>query len=237
MIMWATGRPRRRPVRLAVYLLLVAGILSTGSNSGMVSLFVGTSAAAVMSVYGRRGFVAGVATAAGILFATALLASSVSLSDLQRKAHSSPHGFIRDGIGRSSVSVAQRHELLQESLVLRREGGPLGTGPVSTKPRLAAKRAQFVKEAHDDYLASIIERGPLGLLGLIALLSGLAIRAVRSAGGRLRPGFAAVVVRPHALVGAVAGSAVAMAVYELLHLRHMWALFALVAAVSIWGRR
>ena len=27
-----------------------------------------------------------------------------------------------------------------------------------------------------------------------------------------------------------------MAVYELLHLRHIWALFAFVAAISIWGR-
>jgi hypothetical protein len=30
---------------------------------------------------------------------------------------------------------------------------------------------------------------------------------------------------------------VAMAVYELLHLRHLWAMFALVAALGIWGRR
>jgi hypothetical protein len=135
------------------------------------------------------------------------------------------------------VSVAQRDMLLRESIVLRREGGPLGTGPVSTKARLASKRAQLVKEAHDDYLASIIERGPLGLLGFIVLLAALATRAVALAGRRLGPGFAAVVVRPYVLVGAVAGTAVAMAVYELLHLRHIWALFAIVAALAIWGRR
>jgi len=45
------------------------------------------------------------------------------------------------------------------------------------------------------------------------------------------------VVRPNALAGALAGTLVAMTVYELLHVRHVWTLFAVVAAVSIWGRR
>ena len=43
--------------------------------------------------------------------------------------------------------------------------------------------------------------------------------------------------KPNALVGAVCGTMLASTVYELLHLRHLWALFAMVAAVSIWGRR
>jgi hypothetical protein len=237
MIMWATARPRRKAVRIPVYLLLVAGILSTGSNSGMVSLIVGVTVACVMSVYRRRGLVAAVAAAVGFLVAAGVLGSTVSISDIQRKAHSSRYGFVRDGIGRSSVSVAQRHILMQESLVLRQTGGPLGSGPVSTKSRLEHERAQFVKEAHDDYLASIIERGPLGLLGFFVLLAGLIARAVVVARQRLAPGFSAVVVRPNALVGAVVGTAVAMAVYELLHLRHVWAMFAFIAALSIWGRR
>ena len=50
---------------------------------------------------------------------------------------------------------------------------------------------------------------------------------------------ASVVVRPNALVGAFAGTLVAMAVIELLHVRHVWTLFAFVAALSIqeWERR
>jgi hypothetical protein len=237
MIMWATGVPRRKGVRRLVYVLLVAGILSTGSNSGMVSLIVGVSAATVMNAYRRQGLVAAAAAAAAFLLAAGVLSSAVSLQDLQRKAHSSNYGFVRDGLGRSSVSVSQRHELLQESLVLRREGGPLGSGPVSTKTRLTNKHAQFVKEAHDDYLASIVERGPLGLLGFFILLGGVVARVVGMARRPLANGFSAVVVRPHALVGAVAGTSVAMAVYELLHLRHVWAMLAFVAALSIWGRR
>jgi hypothetical protein len=237
MLIWATGRPRRRPVRIFAYVVLVAAILSTGSNSGVVSLIVGVSAAFVMRVYTRRGLVAATAAAVGLLFVAVGIGSNISLSELQRKAHSSQYGFVRDGLGRSGVSVAQRDLLLHESLTLHREGSPLGAGPTSTKPRLEAQRAQFVKEAHDDYLASLVERGPLGVLGLAVLLSGLAARAVGVARRRLSDGFAAVLVNPHAIVGAVAGTVVAMAVYELLHLRHLWALFALVAALGIWGRR
>ncbi len=237
MIMWATGRPRRKGVRIAVYILLVAAIISTGSNSGMVSLVVGATVASVMGVHRRRGLVTAAASAAGFLLVAVLLVSSVSLDDLQRKAHSSRYAFVRDGIGRSNVSVAQRGTLWRETVALHRNGGPLGAGPVSTKPRLASERAQLAKEAHDDYLAAIVERGPLGLLGFLLLLASVNVRAVSMAGQRLTHGFSMVVIRPHALVGAVAGTAVAMAVYELLHLRHVWAMFALVAALSIWSRR
>jgi hypothetical protein len=237
MIMWATARPRRSALRFTGYLVLVAGILSTGSNSGMVSLVVGVTVACVMSVYARRGLVVATASIMGFLLVGLVLASTVSLGDLQRQAHSSRYAFVRDGLGRSGVSVAQRDMLLRESLALHREGSPLGAGPASTKTRLNGQRAQFVKESHDDYLAAIVERGPLGLLGLGLLLAGVCARAVGMSRQRLSAGFSTVLIRPHALVGAVAGTVVAMAVYELLHLRHLWALFALVAALGIWGRR
>jgi hypothetical protein len=35
----------------------------------------------------------------------------------------------------------------------------------------------------------------------------------------------------------VAGTAVAAALNELLHVRHVWTLFAFVAAAYLWGRR
>ena len=45
---------------------------------------------------------------------------------------------------------------------------------------------------------------------------------------------AGVIVKPNALLGALAGTLVASTVYELLHVRHVWALFGLLAALSIW---
>jgi O-antigen ligase len=108
---------------------------------------------------------------------------------------------------------------------------------VSTKTRLDAEMAPFIKEAHNDYFAALVERGPIGLLGLLIFLAALATYSLTLVRGRLSDGFAAVISKPNALVGAVCGTMLASTVYELLHLRHLWALFAMVAAVSIWGRR
>jgi hypothetical protein len=45
-----------------------------------------------------------------------------------------------------------------------------------------------------------------------------------------------VIVHPNALFGALIGTLVASTVYELLHVRHVWALFGLLAALSLWQR-
>jgi O-antigen ligase len=128
--------------------------------------------------------------------------------------------------------------LLHETIHLYKSGDPLfGGGPVSTKARLRGEMAPFVKEAHDDYLASIVERGAIGFFGFLLLLSALGFRMVSLTRTQLSPGFAAVVPRSYALVGAAAGTIVAEGVYELLHVRHVWALFAVVAALYAWGRR
>ena len=236
MIIWATGYPRRRSVRMAAYAVLIVAILSTGSNSGLVSLTVGVAVATVLGVLQRRGPMPAIAVAAVLLAGGYLVASNVSVKEVQDSARTSQHGFLRDGIGRSGDSASLRDQLLHESLGLAKVGGPLGQGPGSTKPRLDAEMAPVVKEAHDDYLASLLERGLLGVLGLVVLLSSLTIRAVPLALARLTRGFGSIIARPNALVGAAAGTIIAMSVYELLHVRHVWALFGLLAAVSIWGR-
>jgi hypothetical protein len=236
MLMWATGRPRHRGVRIAAYILLVAALLSAGSNSGIVSLAVGTMVAIVAGVYRRRGSVAAVTALAFVVLAAFVLSEKVSLQGIQAAAHESKYGFIRDGIGRSDVSEGQRATLLAESLHLYETGGPFGQGPVSTKTRLEHEMAPFVKEAHDDYLAALLERGPLGLIGLLLLVSGLVARGIIVAKGTLSRGFETVIRHPHALLAAIVGSLVSSTVYELLHLRHLWVLFAFVAAVYLWGR-
>ena len=161
---------------------------------------------------------------------------TVSLSGIQASAAGSRYAFIRQGLGRSPDSAGQRQSLLQESIGLYERGSPLGEGPVSTKSRLEREQAPLIKEAHDDYLAALIERGPIGFVGVLLLVSSLALRGMFATRAKLAAGFAAAVARPNALVGALAGTLVAGTVYELLHVRHIWTLFALVAALSIWGR-
>jgi hypothetical protein len=235
MIMWATQRPRHRAVRMGAYLLLVAAIATTGSNSGIVGLIAGTLIATVLGAYRRFGVVPAVTVLAFIVLSGSVVASNIRLSEVQEKAHESPFPFLRDGIGRSNQSSGQREALVKESLHLYERGSPLGEGPVSTKTRLSNENVLLVKEAHDDYFAALIERGPLGFLGIIVLVTSVMFRALSVVRARLDGGFAGVVVNPNALVGALAGTLIAMTVYELLHVRHVWALFAVVASLSIWA--
>jgi O-antigen ligase len=235
MIIWATGRPRRRILRHAASILVVAAMVPTGSNSGVMSLLVGVTVAVVIGIYRRYGIGPAASTLAVLAVGGYLLATGLSLVDIQERAHGSRHAVIRDGIGRGT-SVNQRSMLMGESVALYRDGSPFGTGPVSTKPRLRIAQAPFVKEAHDDYLAALIERGVVGFAGVVILVAILARHGLRIARGGLSPPFAATVVRPGALVGAVAGTMVVSVVYEIFHVRHVWTLFAFLAAVSIWGR-
>ena len=237
MVLWATGLPRRRGARVAAYALLLAALISTGSNGGIVSLLAGVAAAAILGTYHRFGLAAAAPLFATLVLGAYVTAVNINMAAIQRAAYESPYAFLRDGIGHGQKAVSSRSTLRAQSMQLWREGGPLGAGPNSTKTRLRAGMAPYVKEAHDDYAASLVERGVIGFLGLTVLIAGFALWVPRLARARLAPAFASVVPRPHALIAAVFGTMTAMAVVELLHARHVWTLFAFVAAVGIWGSR
>jgi O-antigen ligase/polysaccharide polymerase Wzy-like membrane protein len=235
MIVCATRRPRRRWQRAAAYVLLIAALVTTGSNSGLVSVAVGVGVAVVLGVCRRASLVSAIATAACLTVALGGAVSLISLHSIQQRAYTSGYAVLRDGIGRGQASVNERSKVLSESLGLYADGGAAGEGPVSTKPRLEAAQVPYPKEAHDDYFAALLERGLIGAVGLAILIASLVTRT-GSLIRRAQPFGPAVLPTPSALVGAVAGTMVTMTVYELLHVRHVWGLFATVAACSIWGR-
>jgi hypothetical protein len=236
MILWATQRPRNRFIRICAYSVLVGAWVFTGSNSGIVSLFVAVATASVLGVRRRFGLPAMVSTFCIVVLLAAGAVPHLSLQDIQRDAQASRYQVVRDWVGRSPSSIGDRTLLLNESVGLFYQGGLLGEGPGSTKPRLIDGQASFVKEAHDDYMAVLTERGVLGALGLLMLLTSVLVRSWTIATRPLRPAVQAVVPRPNALLGAVVGTLASSTVYELLHVRHLWALFALIAAMSLWGR-
>lgn len=237
MIIWAAGVPRRRWLRVVGYCLLVTALLSTGSNSGMVALIVGTAVAATFAVWRRHGPMAAVAAAAFLAIGGWFVGSNVSITQIQRWAHGSHYAVIRDGLGRGQASVRERTSILHESVGLYRTGTPLGAGPVSTEVRLKDSMAPYVKEAHDDYFAAVLERGVLGALGLLLLLGSVVTRTFWVGNGRVGGPFAKALPCPHALAGAVVGTLAAETVYELLHVRHVWALYGLLAAICLGSRR
>ena len=235
-IIWATGRPRRRSLRVLVSVVMIAAMATTGSNSGLVSLAVGLSGAFILRTYRRSGLIPAFSATACLAVAAAVGLSTISLHSIQRRAYTSGYAVLRDGIGRGQASVTERSKVLSESLKLYAEGGPLGEGPVSTKPRMEAAMDPYPKEAHDDYFAALLERGVVGAVGLLILISGLLIRT----GSLVRRGvepLGGVIRAPQALAAGVAGTMTTMAVYELLHVRHVWGLFAIVAVAAAWERR
>lgn len=233
MIIWATQRPAHRLLRWAAYVTLLIPLAATGSNSGIVAITVGTILASTLGIYRRSGAAGAVAMLAGIVLVGAFLVSTVSLTNIQDQASTSKYAFIRAGIGRSPQSTSQRESLVSESVGLYKRGNVLGDGPVSTKPRLTQEEAPLIKEAHDDYFAALIERGPLGFIGILLFVCSVLGRgffvATKSPRDLLN-----VIPRPNALMGAAVGTLIGGTVYELLHVRHIWALYAVLAAASLW---
>jgi O-Antigen ligase len=236
MLIWATSYPRPRVLRTCAYGVLIAAWIFTGSNSGIVSLLIGVTAASILGIRRRWGVVPMVAASCLVLLTAFAVAPHVSLGGIQRAAQASRYQVVRDWVGRSPSSIEDRSLLLHESVGLYYQGGLLGEGPGSTKPRLTDAQAPFVKEAHDDYFAALTERGVIGVLGLLLLVASVLVRTMTVAIRPLRPEVEAIVPRPNALAGAILGTLVSSTVYELLHVRHVWTLFAIVAAIYIWGR-
>jgi O-antigen ligase len=164
-------------------------------------------------------------------------ACQVHPTHLARAARNSDNQVIRESIGRGDQSTSDRRLLLGETFALYRSGGALlGQGPTAVKQALARRQSAYVKEAHNDLVAALIERGVLGGAALVVLIAGIGLRTMSCSPSTLRRGPAArVVPRPEALIAAVLAMAVAAWFYEVLHQRHLWALVGIIAAIHHWG--
>ena len=107
---------------------------------------------------------------------------------------------------------------------------------MSTQSALREQQAPYPKEAHNDWLAALVERGVVGVTGLLLLVAEIGLWAARTWDRRrLAEGYAAVLPAPHYLVGALATAVVFSLTHEVLHDRSLWALLGLLAAIGIWG--
>ena len=236
LVLRAARVPRRSGPRLLCCAVIVTAIVLTGSNGGLSALLVATVAGSLF------GLVRSGRAAAATLFACFLLTlgtvalSTVDLASVAARARQSAP-VLRDSIGREAESGGSRQTLVREgfSLWLRGES-PLGLGPGGTKAALLAEQSPYVKEAHNDYVAALVERGVLGGAGLAALIVLVVVRARRIA----RPGRAAAGVRRRDPPAGTARRgrgrrAMSALFYEVLHFRHVWALFGLIAAARAVG--
>jgi O-antigen ligase len=232
-VILAAKYPRRPRVRgLAIAAVLFA-LLLTGSNSALSCVPVGGLIMLLLGVRRRRGVIPAVAVGLCVVLAGGAL-WSVAAKPLMEKIQQTDAPIVRYSVGRSTRSANARESLFSQSLQLFRDGEVLGIGPSATRRVLGETRSATVKQAHSDYLGTLVERGPLGIVALLALMGAAGVRTISAQ--RLSPAWASVIPRPSALAAIGVGFALTGVTHEVLHYRHLWLFFAILAALHLYGR-
>jgi O-antigen ligase len=240
-VLLASPWPRGRPLRLLAAGWLLWAMLVTGSLGGLLGLVAGCAAWA-LGVYLRGGRTAGQArglAGVALLLAALGLAGLVvaagvpqpSLADVSTVSRQAKGGTLGNSVGRADKSFAGRLALWSEAVVKTGPRAIVGVGPGEAKSELEISNGSVNRKTgtltthslHSDFLGFLIERGILGLAGLLLLYAALARRAGRVlvAGRRRGIGVAA-------LGAAVVANAADSLFHETFHFRHVIVLFGLL---------
>jgi O-antigen ligase len=235
LVLRAARYPRRRLLRWACCAVILTAIVLTGSNGGVLVLVMATLLGWIFGLARRRGAAAVLAASAVALCAVAV-ATQINTQQIVLKAQAGVP-VLRDSIGRQAESSGSRSTILRETATLYfSTDNAVGIGANATKFAFQEHQYAYVKEAHDDYAAALVERGVLGGVALLCLLVMVAVRCRRIAARPLWPSWRAVIPRPELLGAAAIVIFTSGFFYQILHFRHVWALFGLIAAVDLWGR-
>jgi O-antigen ligase len=231
------GQLRWRYLAPALLLLLLAAVM-TKSNGGLISVIAGLVVWAVALAW-TRGLLLLRLTGALALGLAVVTLTVWSLGEWGVGRHIAGGGAAQSVVGTLSRSSESREHIWRR-LVESYQRSPLGIGPGgSADQRLSIGQREragssMAKEAHDDYLAYAVERGPLGILGLL-LCTGQVFAMVLGARRRLsdlvgssRAGGALWA----AFLGALVGTSVHSLVIEKLHFRHFWLYMAILTAMT-----
>lgn len=227
--------PRNRLARAAAFAVLLSALVLTGSNAALLGLPIAAAVAGFVAIRRYSDSVAALAVVMTIALAGGL-GTAVVQKRVMESIHRSNNKFVHYSVARSSRSASARQQLFSQEYELFRTGNLLGRGPASTRLTLGTSTAATVKEAHDDYLATLVERGALGFVGLMLLIGTIIIRASNIDPRRLSVGFRRVVPSTAPLIGALVAMAVSAFTHEVLHYRHFWALLGILAAIYLFGR-
>ena len=133
----------------------------------------------------------------------------------------------------------EAREQIWHRLVQTYQHTPMGIGPKNSSEQTVAigererPNSYRSKEAHDDYLAFAIERGPLGLAGLLLgtwQVTAMVMRGRKQLDRRLGSAVAGGALWA-AFLGALAASSLHSLVIEKLHFRHFWLFLAILTTM------
>jgi len=240
-VLLASPWPRSRPPRLLAAGWLLWALFATGSLGALLGLVAGCAAWA-LGVYLRSGRsarevqgLAGVALVLGTLgLAGLVMAAGIprfGLAEVDTVSQEAKGGVLDNSVGRAGKSFAGRLGLWSEGVA---RAGPrviVGVGPGEAKYELQISNGTINRETgalstrsiHSDVLGFLIERGIVGLCGLLLLYAALLRRAWRVlvVGRHRRIGVAA-------LGAAVVANAAHSLFHETFHFRHTIVLIGLL---------
>jgi len=243
------GRKIHPLMRWGAIGILFLGILATKSLGGNLSLMIGLTVWALMRARTSRlhpmltGAVALTAVCMALLAIWLTVGMGVGSSELSEFESNS-------FLARAGHSSAGRFTIWKNLEDTYRRN-PLGIGPGNSNELTFKSAAQRLrpgslqaKEAHNDYLAYAIERGPLGISGLLLMLGlafGKLYAAARPPEGKA-PSDDAFGPLVAAAAGALAASMIHGLTIEVLHFRHFWMLMAIICAIETkakgeWAQR
>jgi O-antigen ligase len=240
-VLLASPWPRGRMPRLLAAGWLLFGLYATASIGGLVSVLAGAAFLAI-GTYLRGARTArqvraliGAALLAMSLAATALLAtvgvprpSQSDAAAIAREAKGSE--ITADSLGRLDRSLAGRVVLWETAVIKTGARILVGLGPGEAKKELKIPSGTLdrfgnpkVHALHNDFLAFLIERGVIGLLGLLTLYGVLLRSSSRLLTLPARDG-----LRVRALGAGIVANVAYSLTHETFHFRHTVVLFALL---------
>ncbi|TML88519.1 MAG: hypothetical protein E6G06_15990 [Actinobacteria bacterium] len=229
-ILIAARCPTNRRLRVGAGLMIFGALVLTGSNAALLGLPLAGLAAGFVVIRRRADSVVALAVVLMVLVvggAGGLLLKQRFAPNVQHSQNS----LLRYSVARSSRSATKRQSLFKSEFQLFLTGSLLGRGPGTTILTLGADAAATVKTAHDDYLATLVERGALGEVALLLLIGAVAVRAASIDPRRLSNEVRLVIPETAPLIGALVAMAVTAGTHEVLHYRHLWVLLGIVAAL------
>lgn len=237
LVVLATRRPRSWRWRGPGIGCLVVALLLTGSLGAISGLMAGLAVALVLGIRAKRGPDTAIAFSLAVLLAVASLGLLAQRQNLIAVASESRNPIIRNSLGRGAETSSDRVVLAKQNAQLWETAGWLGRGPVSTEYTLIKQQAAYPKEAHNDWVAAMLERGVLGFTGLLLLVLEILLLALAIWNpNRLRLQYRMALPAPGYVVGALVTAAVYSFPHEALHERTLWTLLGLLAAFGLWGR-
>jgi hypothetical protein len=237
LVVLAGRRPRSWKLRGPALACLGLALLLTGSLGAISGLMAGVAVGLVLGIRAKRGPDTAIAFALAIALAGSSMALLAERQQLVQAASESQNTLIRNSVGRGAKSSGERTVLAKQTYGLWQTAGILGRGPVTTEYTLIKQQAAYPKEAHNDWIAASLERGILGIAGLLLLVLEMILLSFAIWNPyRLRAGYRAALPAPGYVVGAVVAAGMYSLTHEVLHERPMWTLLGLLAAFGLWAR-